>query len=89
VPSVAGRIRYHSVVILHEVIFVQVDKSESQAVQYEKGPERCVGFVVKDTKGAVYGDRVLLAGLKVLVLEEGCEILIGNLADRYSGSVDA
>lgn len=44
--------------ILDEVVFVQVDKKESEAVQGEEGPERGVGFVVKDTQGAVKGDRV-------------------------------
>ena len=49
--SAAGRVsrHHHREVILDEVVFVQVDKKESEAVQGEEGPERGIGFVVKDT----------------------------------------
>jgi len=85
--STAGRVSEH---ILDEVVLIQVDGNESEAVQGEEGAERRVGFVVKDTQGAVEGERVCLGGLKVVRGgEEGCEMLIGNLADREGGAVDA
>ena len=52
-PSAALRITCLSAMILDEVIFVQVDKSESEALQFEEGAVRCVRFVVKDTQCAV------------------------------------
>lgn len=83
-----GRVSEH---ILDEVVLVQVDGNESEAVQDEEGAERRVGFVVKDTQGAVEGERICLGGLKVVLRggEEGCEMLIGDLADREGRAVDA
>lgn len=89
VPSAALRITCLSAMILDEVIFVHVDKSESEAVQFEEGAVRCVRFVVKDTQCAVKWDWFWLAGLKMLGREEWCKILIGNLVDRYSCAMDA
>ena len=77
--------------ILDEVVLIQVDGKESEAVQAEEGPERRVGFVVEDAQGAVEEKRVYLGGLKVVLRggEERCEILIGDLADREGRAVDA